>query len=544
MPQVGRIETLTDRDGDVVMSDTSIPSLNPFKDKFNIDWFSFDTKLASPKSPISSPASPTQALNLSASTASPSSYFSKASFDAGAISQDLDFLADTPLPEVKYPSPPAKPLRWIWQCHQCSARYPLAVTRRCLADGHYYCSGNSPSQRNMKKRRKQQSCTSEFDYVAWKEWGQWRRKTMALRAFAAREKEPKLLGCEGCSSPSQCRYEKRRPVETIKFEDFIQPEDLVMNDEESTSSDHSIHGAKLKSSKRSSTSSPKGEEDARSRKSTSKKSPKADTESSSPTPSQKSLGRYRFYSNLSGSLPNRDLSPTSDSLRFLDRGKFDPTLPSVAKSSAEGSDLTAIESTLRAALTKRNQHSPPPTTLRGIGQSTLKPKRRTNTKVGDPQFEITAKEIQDRSRAGGGPGSLQRTTSQPSLLTDFFRQSKTRTNIEPDSADNADRAASEADITAFLQSTPSWNLEEVKSRTKKQFSAQANNVQHFEDIDLSTVSEATLLRETSPAEDSEKRDSCSIKSDMDTRDTQVNTAGETVRAGIGFALPSFVFGRK
>jgi hypothetical protein len=28
---------------------------------------------------------------------------------------------------------------WTWECHICLQTYPLAVTRRCLLDGHRFC---------------------------------------------------------------------------------------------------------------------------------------------------------------------------------------------------------------------------------------------------------------------------------------------------------------------------------------------------------------------------------------------------------------------
>ena len=100
------------------------------------------------------------------------------------------------------PPPPPIPLSWIWQCHLCHSRWHLGTTRRCLLDGHYYCSGEN-SQPNMKKKKKQQSCSSEFDYVGWKQWTDWKRKVDRL----SDDSKP-LKGCESCEFPSQCRYTK------------------------------------------------------------------------------------------------------------------------------------------------------------------------------------------------------------------------------------------------------------------------------------------------------------------------------------------------
>lgn len=118
-----------------------------------------------------------------------------------------------PLPDV--------PLPWVWICHLCHSRYPLGVTRRCLVDGHYYCSGEA-AQPNLRKKKKKQSCSSEFDYVAWREWGAWKRK--ALKAL---KKPPVCRGCENCIFPSQCRYPAEVSEEANnKTEDNKEGEDL------------------------------------------------------------------------------------------------------------------------------------------------------------------------------------------------------------------------------------------------------------------------------------------------------------------------------
>jgi hypothetical protein len=101
---------------------------------------------------------------------------------------------------AKWTPPPEEPMAWVWICHLCHSRYSLGVTRRCLIDGHYYCSGET-DRPSLRKKRKNKSCSSEFDYVAWKAWGEWRRK--ALQTI----KNPRVLrGCEKCEFPSQCRY--------------------------------------------------------------------------------------------------------------------------------------------------------------------------------------------------------------------------------------------------------------------------------------------------------------------------------------------------
>ena len=96
--------------------------------------------------------------------------------------------------------PPQHPMAWIWVCHLCHSRYALGVTRRCLVDGHYYCSGDSDKP-SLRKKKKHRACSTEFDYAAWKEWGDWRHKI--LRAI---HDERAARGCQLCDFPSQCRY--------------------------------------------------------------------------------------------------------------------------------------------------------------------------------------------------------------------------------------------------------------------------------------------------------------------------------------------------
>ncbi|KAF2800608.1 hypothetical protein K505DRAFT_412889 [Melanomma pulvis-pyrius CBS 109.77] len=75
---------------------------------------------------------------------------------------------------------PHSPLRWLWTCHQCHRTYAIGVTRRCLDDGHFFCSGTTPTKNwrkamNPRKTRRHRACVSEFDYVGWNTWGRWRR---------------------------------------------------------------------------------------------------------------------------------------------------------------------------------------------------------------------------------------------------------------------------------------------------------------------------------------------------------------------------------
>jgi hypothetical protein len=99
--------------------------------------------------------------------------------------------------------------------------YRLGVTRRCLEDGHYFCSLPSPppspvqdekrrrerdeessfsegfessvarliakqrerkkKEKQRKKRRAQKGCRAEFDYTGWSTYNNWRREILAMQ---------------------------------------------------------------------------------------------------------------------------------------------------------------------------------------------------------------------------------------------------------------------------------------------------------------------------------------------------------------------------
>jgi hypothetical protein len=149
-----------------------------------------DDELRSPRTPTYVPTSPS---------------FSKVTaFDRSRIfSSPEPTINETTTPNPRL-TKPAKPLAWIWQCHLCKSRYPLSVTRRCLQDGHLYCSGET-DRPNLKKKTRSQSCSSEFDYIGWREWGQWKRRALGNLENGV---EGKLCakGCLKCEFPSQCRY--------------------------------------------------------------------------------------------------------------------------------------------------------------------------------------------------------------------------------------------------------------------------------------------------------------------------------------------------
>ena len=130
-----------------------------------------------------------------------------------------------------YPTPaveaPTSPLSWIWKCHQCHHSYRLGVTRRCLEDGHHFCSGattikslrKSSSPRTSRKHR---ACASEFDYSGWKALGRWRRdgpkhNTILYTGSATdRQNKPQeKQDCwNTCDYPSECRWGKQFGIHT------------------------------------------------------------------------------------------------------------------------------------------------------------------------------------------------------------------------------------------------------------------------------------------------------------------------------------------
>ncbi|KAL0254839.1 hypothetical protein SLS55_009363 [Diplodia seriata] len=136
--------------------------------------------------------------------------------------------------------PPSPALKWIWQCHVCHRTYPLGTTRRCLDDGHYFCSGvttaktwrASTSPRKSRKAKKHRACASEFDYGGWKAFGQWRRNEEAIRGASFADMVDFSISDDGlvsprppvqsnvsrdcwngCDFPSECRWGSQHGVE-------------------------------------------------------------------------------------------------------------------------------------------------------------------------------------------------------------------------------------------------------------------------------------------------------------------------------------------
>ncbi|KAI9708477.1 MAG: hypothetical protein M1820_003938 [Bogoriella megaspora] len=146
-------------------------------------------------------------------------------------------------------SPPPNPLRWLWKCHMCNQNYPLGVTRRCLEDGHFFCSGTTTvkTRRSTGKRYKRhKACSSEFDYAGWKKWSNWRREqtgyTVTYNICSApdspvsmtslRATRPKKDCFHRCDYPSECRW---GPESTIASKASSPVTTTVTTDRASTS---------------------------------------------------------------------------------------------------------------------------------------------------------------------------------------------------------------------------------------------------------------------------------------------------------------------
>lgn len=571
-----------DRDGDTTMTDILLPTapVSPFKEKFNFDWFSFDGGKASAKPAEVSPLSPEpEARKLSISTISPTSYFAEVSpstpSEASTESQE-SLRLDTNRPrksQLVLPSPPNKPLNWVWQCHICRSRYPLSVTRRCLNDGHYYCSGQTnTTQRNSKRRKANRSCTSEFDYVGWQEWEKWRRKCMVLKAYVADKDEgPTIHGCEGCSFPSQCRYESRPAHERLPFDRYINAKDLkamVQDEVEGLVSPEKVAFEEVRLSRKYSTVSTKPSaavklatpiEDA---KKTNNNSSKANNDTAGGKPASK---RQRFYSTFGGSKPDLEQNVSRAASNSKAQGSFNPNLPSVSASSlalvsnvVSGSkskpnddvdDLATIEAALKVALAgQRTQKVVVP--RKSVVSDADRPrnstgKRRVNSKLDNPEFEITSEDIENASalRKIVSTPTLTRSESQQRLLTGFFRQGKAK-DRDKSYTEKLRKAAADADIEAFLQSKPAEDSFEPVKRSVTVNTAGSNS-QHFEDIMLSPKAKGNFKEMLDLANsDQERLDTDPAKKQIESVAGSAESSEKPASAASSLAFLNFGFGKR
>lgn len=111
-------------------------------------------------------------------------------------------------------SPPAPPRPWLWQCHICRRGYSLGTTRRCLEDGHYFCSfGTSANRarRGLNFTKRHFACASQFDYHGWIAWGDWRRGELQSRAELSGQVGSRALATGrdcgvDCDFPRNCSW--------------------------------------------------------------------------------------------------------------------------------------------------------------------------------------------------------------------------------------------------------------------------------------------------------------------------------------------------
>lgn len=109
-------------------------------------------------------------------------------------------------------APPPRPLPWLWTCHQCGSSYPLAATRRCLQDGHTFCSG-STYDRVTGRTKRHKACNSEFDYVGWNQWAEWRAENVSSPISVQSHVHSKKNCWKECDYPSECRWGARSSIE-------------------------------------------------------------------------------------------------------------------------------------------------------------------------------------------------------------------------------------------------------------------------------------------------------------------------------------------
>ncbi|KAL9587161.1 MAG: hypothetical protein Q9212_000434 [Teloschistes hypoglaucus] len=126
----------------------------------------------------------------------------------------LNDSAPSMAPSTVSSGPPPSPHKWMWYCHQCRTGYEIGVTRRCLIDDHKLCYGQT-IRKKAKKPKRVKACQSEFDYVGWANWGEWKRKQPGSDS-QAEEQQPKRDCFGNCDWPSQCRWAPKQQVQPEK----------------------------------------------------------------------------------------------------------------------------------------------------------------------------------------------------------------------------------------------------------------------------------------------------------------------------------------
>ncbi|KAL1960103.1 hypothetical protein VTO42DRAFT_275 [Malbranchea cinnamomea] len=127
-----------------------------------------------------------------------------------AEEQTRESISSDGSPSLRASAPLAKPMPWIWICHICKACIPLGATNRCLSCSHTFCTGSTGRAHG---KRKDGSCVSKFDFVAWRSMVSWKQHR-AQEQDAKKEK-----GCHvHCNFPGECfgRWAPPEAEEAIK----------------------------------------------------------------------------------------------------------------------------------------------------------------------------------------------------------------------------------------------------------------------------------------------------------------------------------------
>ena len=84
------------------------------------------------------------------------------------------------------------------------------MTRRCLHDGHYLCSGTREVSRRSGRIKNSKSCSSEFDYAGWRAYSKWRKQISRQKPRNCRETT------DHCIFPSECRWSPESRAERLR----------------------------------------------------------------------------------------------------------------------------------------------------------------------------------------------------------------------------------------------------------------------------------------------------------------------------------------
>ncbi|KAK6215855.1 Subunit of heteropentameric Replication factor C (RF-C) [Pestalotiopsis sp. IQ-011] len=166
--------------------------------------------------------------------------------------------------------PPSRPVAWHWRCCSCRATYDLAVTQRCLACSHNFCSVNShlqtsvgsipkkkttsrgsPNRRRVDRLGNPITCTTEFDYEGWAAYGAWRRRVTGTQITEDQRDRRYLLRAQDdwhhCDFPSQCAHRRRelRPIwQDILLSDASSDEENSLSAEKKKKKKKTRYGGK------------------------------------------------------------------------------------------------------------------------------------------------------------------------------------------------------------------------------------------------------------------------------------------------------------